>query len=133
MSAIAIEAQEKLRHLGGSQRLKTAIPSIRARLSKVRGRYWRSAQAAGRIKRFLYGEQVPTHDEIEDIRAAYARFCPEKLKLNRAENAELVRHIMEFAERARQVDEEFYGAHLEAIRISLIRAGCDETEVGKFT
>jgi hypothetical protein len=51
----------------------------------------------------------------------------------RRENAALFNSILEFAERARQVDEDFYSQHLAAIRYALVQSGVDETEVGRIT
>lgn len=127
MSAVAIEVRDKLLVLGGLGPLKCKIWKARERLSLVRPKYWRTSQSPGRIKRFLYLEQKPNYDEVRDVRAAFILMCPEMFKEHREKDAQLIQNILDFATEARGVDEEFYRAHLAAIRIALIRAGGTET------
>jgi hypothetical protein len=130
MSAIAIEVDHKLKAMGGEGSLKEIIPRIRERLSRVRQGYWHQVQASGRIKRFLYGEQSPNTFELEDIRTAYARFCPEKIRQNRDENTALIQSVIAFAHHAERADPEFYRHHLEALRSQLVQIGGDGASLG---
>lgn len=131
MSAVADEVREKLMVMGGNGPLKRRIHTLRFRLSRVRERYWHQSQAPGRIKRFLYLAQEPSHQEAEDIRAAFVRFCPERIERNRRENAALIDSIIRFAEQAREIDQDFYQPRLEALRDSLLRLGIDMPDLGR--
>lgn len=128
----AIEVRDKLHILGGHGPLKAKIVEAQRHLSKVHHKYWHCVQAKGRIKRFLYLAQRPKPEEVEDVRAAYALMAPENIKKHRAVDEALIQSIVDFAERAREVDQDFYRAHLEKIRIALVLAGLDEIAVGRI-
>ena len=129
--SVAIEVRDKLAVLGGLGPLKMRVAEVKRRLSKVRNSYWRSFHALGRIKRFIYLEQIPSAEETDDIRAAYALMCTETLSKHRREDAELVNSIIQFARQAAQAGEGYHRVHLDEIRHALVLAGCAETGTGK--
>ncbi|MDP8995440.1 MAG: hypothetical protein M3O03_00340 [Pseudomonadota bacterium] len=127
-----IEVRTKLKALGGEGPLKCRIVEARRRLSKLRPKYWHSAQAPGRIKRFLYLGQAPSASETDDVRAAFALMCAEKIKDKRRQDAELVNSIIEFANLAARAGEDYHRRHLASIRDALIQAGVEENAVSKL-
>lgn len=103
-----------------------------AGVGKLAEREWRVRVRCGwhrkaktMVRHLLHFERRPSHQEAQDIEAAYAKLCAEKIEKNRAENADLLNSIASFAEIAARVDAEFYRHHLEALRESLLRLGLD--------
>lgn len=123
--SIYVEANAKLLALGGGRDvpLKTFYAKARERLSRVRPKYWRSLQCVGRLKRFRYGEQLLSADEIQDINAAYAAMCPEEIKKNQMANAGLLHEFLRFVEIASVQDAEFFAAQIEGMRQHLSALG----------
>jgi hypothetical protein len=107
----ALDISSKLRLMAGSGKLEQQISEARGRLAKVNGHRWRTPQAAGRIKRFLYLAQKPEPEDVDDVRAAYDEFCREKIKL--------AERILSTIERAQRSDPEFYQPHIERLVAAL--------------
>ena len=97
---------------------------------RVRVRCGWHRKAKTMVRHLLHFERRPSHQEAQDIEAAYARYCAEKIEKNRAENADLLNSIVSFAEIASRVDADFYSSHLEALRESLLRLGLDVPPLG---
>lgn len=106
MSA-ALEVQQKLELIAGTGSLDQMITEARGHLAKINNERWRAPQARGRIKRFLYLEQRPEPEEVDDIRDAYDDFCDEQERL--------ARHILSTVEIARGADPHRYQRHIERL------------------
>ncbi len=119
MSTAALEVQEKLCDLGGGGPLKDKILTARSRLVRVNNKRWQTAQAPGRIWRFLHLRQRPKIEEVEDVRAAHARFCLEEIEANREANRRLAAEFVAYVEKANRIDQDFFGPQIEAMRARL--------------
>ena len=120
MTALA----DKLGAIAGAGKLEQRVWRVR-----IRCRWHHKARTA--VRHLLYGERRASLEEARDIEAAFARYCAEKIEKNRAENADLLKSIVIFAEIAARVDAEFYQHHLEALRESLLRLGLDVPPLGR--
>lgn len=101
MSTVALKVQAKLEFIAGTGKLHSKIAEARGHLAKINSQRWRSPQAPGRIKRFLYGEQKPEFEEVDDIREAFDKLLDEKLALAKRITSQL--------EYARATDADFHG------------------------
>ena len=104
----ALSVEDKLGVIAGFKgpgKLPKKISEARTRLAKINSDRWRSPLAPGRIKRFLYGEQKPAYEEVDDIRAAYDKFLDEQY--------EHAKRVLAEIEYLRRTDEDF---HREAIQ-----------------
>lgn len=111
VSTAALYVREKLDLISGPGKLQQKISEARGRLARINSDRWRTPQASGRIKRFLYLEQKPEAEEVDDIREAYNAFCQEQVTL--------AERILSTIERARSTDEEFYQPHIERLVAAL--------------
>lgn len=125
VSGYAIEVRDKLNEIGGGEqrKLDARITAARSWLAKVNERRWRNGVAYGRIKRFIYLEQQPSIEEYAEINIAHARFAPDKIEANRAEDRRLYESIRKAIGTAERADPEFYRYQLEAMREVLLRLG----------
>ncbi|WP_119270882.1 hypothetical protein [Taklimakanibacter deserti] len=106
-STAALRVQDKLGLIAGPGKLQQKITEARRRLARINNNRWRSPLAPGRIKRFLYGEQKPEFEEVDDIREAYQQFCDEKVRL--------AKRVLANIEYAQRTDPEMYGPQIEQL------------------
>ena len=117
VSAVAsTEVQRWLLRLGGKGKRSVIIDNVLIRLREIRPSYWYSAKARGRIMRYLQLRQSPKPEEVEDLRIAYARFVPDQIEANVADNQELAEDFKGFVAMAIQSDPHVYGARVAAAR-----------------
>jgi len=105
MAAIA----EKLGDLGGTGPLK-------AREWRIRCRFGRHDKAATAVRHLIYGERMPTIEEVKQIEAAHLKFCAEKVRQNALETDALFREMHAALAAMEESDPEFYRPHIEAVR-----------------
>jgi len=126
VSPCAQEMRGKLAEMSGSGPLKVRIFHLKSALG------WRFAGSEGRLKRFLYLEQLPTAEEMEQVRAAYRAYrerhsrlagdiveaaerCGAALAAFRVEADRLEQNLAQFRAMAAAVDPDFFRPVLDAL------------------
>ena len=105
--SIALDVQDKLKLMAGPGKLEQKIAEARGRLVKINSNRWRTPQAPGRIKRFLYALQKPSAEEVDDVRAAYNQFCEERLAF--------AKRVVSQIDYLRRSDEDFHRPAIEQL------------------
>lgn len=106
---VALEVSEKLRELGGDGPWKVRLDRI------VGATGWRDKAARNRIRHLIKLEQGPKPEQVDQVRAAYARHCARKIREKRRDDQRHAAEIIAFIERARHGDPEFFAAEIDRL------------------